>query len=313
MSIEFRCTACREILTVPDEAAGRQARCPKCDAMMPIPAVSPEASPVPNFSDFPSDQSSSKPAISATDIPHHTVPSELNPYASPAAVDEIDGPNLIGGTPLKRAGLPWDDAPRGFSAWKRTMTLVMLSPGVAFSRMRIRGGVVVPFRFAALGVILGYFAVCVWLLPVRVFLDGIPLIPRHLDTEGLLWVLLAAVVGLAIWLTILLPIMVLIGLSTLSVIHHSALRLIGAGKGGFEATFRVNAYSVGSLAWIAVIPFVGHLIAFVIAQVCAAIGFSKAHDTTFSKALIAALTPLALLIAAWFAVFIYVFLVFNNL
>lgn len=39
MAIDFRCTQCGRMLRVPDETAGRQAQCPACQAVLPIPAA----------------------------------------------------------------------------------------------------------------------------------------------------------------------------------------------------------------------------------------------------------------------------------
>jgi hypothetical protein len=40
MAIEFRCTQCGKLLRTGDETAGRQAKCPECGTVMPIPAAS---------------------------------------------------------------------------------------------------------------------------------------------------------------------------------------------------------------------------------------------------------------------------------
>ncbi|MBX3414890.1 MAG: hypothetical protein KF708_19555 [Pirellulales bacterium] len=40
MPIEFRCTNCEKLLRVPDETAGRQAKCPACDTVLAIPHAS---------------------------------------------------------------------------------------------------------------------------------------------------------------------------------------------------------------------------------------------------------------------------------
>jgi len=40
MPIEFRCTQCQKLLRVPDETAGRQAKCPACDTVLTIPSAS---------------------------------------------------------------------------------------------------------------------------------------------------------------------------------------------------------------------------------------------------------------------------------
>lgn len=41
MPIEFHCTRCGRLLRVPDDAAGQQARCPECGAVMPVSADAP--------------------------------------------------------------------------------------------------------------------------------------------------------------------------------------------------------------------------------------------------------------------------------
>jgi hypothetical protein len=43
MPIEFRCGQCNQLLRVPDDSAGKNARCPKCQALMTVPAASGEA------------------------------------------------------------------------------------------------------------------------------------------------------------------------------------------------------------------------------------------------------------------------------
>jgi phage FluMu protein Com len=40
MTIEFRCGQCNQLLRVPDNSSGKNARCPKCKALMQIPAAS---------------------------------------------------------------------------------------------------------------------------------------------------------------------------------------------------------------------------------------------------------------------------------
>src|SRR5262245_51774779 len=44
MPIEFRCGQCNQLLRVPDDSAGKHARCPKCQALMTVPASSSLAS-----------------------------------------------------------------------------------------------------------------------------------------------------------------------------------------------------------------------------------------------------------------------------
>jgi hypothetical protein len=91
MPIEFRCPACQQQLRVPDESAGKNAKCPKCGTIaaipsanlaagappppsLPPPLVSPPASP---FGD--AEQPGRNPFAEKS-----PPPPSLNPYASPA-------------------------------------------------------------------------------------------------------------------------------------------------------------------------------------------------------------------------------------
>src|SRR5690606_26481769 len=40
MPIEFRCSQCQKLLRTPDDTAGKQAKCPSCGAVVPIPETS---------------------------------------------------------------------------------------------------------------------------------------------------------------------------------------------------------------------------------------------------------------------------------
>jgi hypothetical protein len=96
MAIEFRCTQCGQQLRVPDESAGRTARCPKCSSLMTIPAGG-SAAPLPSaasppFADIPPSPYPSSPYPSSpyppppkpADSPFAATPhsASVNPYAS---------------------------------------------------------------------------------------------------------------------------------------------------------------------------------------------------------------------------------------
>jgi DNA-directed RNA polymerase subunit RPC12/RpoP len=40
MAIEFRCASCQQLLKVPDDSAGKNARCPKCSSLVVVPGAS---------------------------------------------------------------------------------------------------------------------------------------------------------------------------------------------------------------------------------------------------------------------------------
>ena len=55
MPIEFRCTGCQQQLRVPDESAGKNAKCPKCGAVVVVPSAL--GAPFPGISSTPQPQS----------------------------------------------------------------------------------------------------------------------------------------------------------------------------------------------------------------------------------------------------------------
>lgn len=82
MSIEFRCGQCGKLLRTGDETAGKQAKCPSCGAVQPIPTAW-IAAPLPpphggESMGNPFGASASPPSLPATS-------GEVNPYQSPAS------------------------------------------------------------------------------------------------------------------------------------------------------------------------------------------------------------------------------------
>jgi len=93
----------------------------------------------------------------------------------------------------------------------------------------------------------------------------------------------------------LLPILLTIGFFIMSGIFHICLMVVGAGKRGFETTFRVVAYA-SSAQVFAIVPFLGGFIIVIYNLVLWTIGFRESHRTTTGRALIAVLLPMAIMI-----------------
>jgi hypothetical protein len=94
---------------------------------------------------------------------------------------------------------------------------------------------------------------------------------------------------------ILAPIFTAIGLFIgAGILHLLVMLIIGSGNAGFEATFRVSAYSsVTSLvSWIPVIGWIASLYGIYLAIV----GMREVHSTTTGKAAIVVLIPAAVVI-----------------
>jgi hypothetical protein len=75
---------------------------------------------------------------------------------------------------------------------------------------------------------------------------------------------------------------------------HLLLALQGAGRRGFEATFRTVAYAHGSGAMFGLIPFIGSSIGVVWALAVAVPGLAEMQETDTGTAAVAVLAPAVL-------------------
>ena len=91
---------------------------------------------------------------------------------------------------------------------------------------------------------------------------------------------------------ILIPLFVVIGLFIGSAIVHVCLMIVGGANHSFETTFRVVAFSQGSVGPLQMIPVCGGLISAVWGLVCNCIGLARAHDTDTGRAVLAVFLPL---------------------
>ena len=74
MPIDLNCSGCGKRLRVPDDSAGKQARCPACGEISTVPESAMQRDPIPNLSDNP-----------FADMPTPSAPVSDNPYQSPSA------------------------------------------------------------------------------------------------------------------------------------------------------------------------------------------------------------------------------------
>lgn len=87
------------------------------------------------------------------------------------------------------------------------------------------------------------------------------------------------------------PVLVTIGLFIQAGLTHGLLVLLGGGRLGFEATFRVAAYSEAATILL-LIPICGSTIALVWSLVILILGLYNIHDTAPWKAVLAVLAPM---------------------
>jgi phage FluMu protein Com len=275
MPIEFRCHQCGKLLRTADDTAGKQAKCPSCGAIQSIP--------------YPSDPGGGSDALSGPPppvanpfaAPAHGRPTGLdadNPYVSPMYPE---APHRAAFEDYPRGGPPWERDGASIGSFIATLRLAYGSINGFFSSMRREGGIGWPFGFALAGAIVGF--VGVWLFTFTPFLllaDEPDLPPPPLEY------LLVSVC----WL-VFVPFGVVMHTLMWAGLLHLSLMLVGGARFGFETTYRVVAYSVGSMAPLFLIPMCGMCAAAIAQLVFFGVGVTYAHEISGGKGALAVLLP----------------------
>jgi hypothetical protein len=187
----------------------------------------------------------------------------------------------------RRQGAPWERRSE-LGLWQGaygTLKSVLLNPRDLFRGLGPSNGMGEPLAFGWLTGSLGGMFSFFWqflILSGALFVSEPALVGG--TTAGL--VFLAAM--------IIIPLLVLLGLLLTSGIVHLLLLMVQGGKNGFEATFRVVAYSQAALVW-GVIPFIGGPVGGIWQLVVQVVGLREIHETSYARVIIAFLIPVALL------------------
>lgn len=209
------------------------------------------------------------------------------------------GPHETGqesGTGSDRSGAPWESrSGNGFvRGLYHTFKGVLFSPVSFFKGLAFSGGLGEPLAFGllagAVGKMFGFF----W--PVMMVSGGLfPFKGAILGqlSSGLIFLILVVAV----------PICVTLSMFIYSAILHLLLLMVRGGNNGFEATFRVVAYSQAAQAW-ELLPVVGSWIGGIWQLVVQVIGLREIHGVSYSRIIVAFLLPLAFLFVVIIAVVI---------
>jgi hypothetical protein len=318
MTIEFRCSQCNQLLRVPDASAGKNARCPKCSALMQVPSgggfgdgapppppptnaglpgvgapVPPPAGGSDPFSFLKDDAGKSTGASPTSPPPKGSFGDttgsapNVNPYASPAGSSYAYQP---AGVPYgTRPGLPWEAKGQSVGTWWETTKLCMTQPTNAFSIMRQYGGLGQPMLYCGYGLAAGFVGQMIWFLPLMLVMG---LVAGQGGEGGEA----AAAIGIQIVMSVFQGVMgvligATIGLLIGAAILHVCLMVVGGARQGYETTLRVLGYAQGSIAWMNVIPIVGPLVGAIWGLVIEIIGVARAHEIDTGKAALAVLLP----------------------
>jgi hypothetical protein len=187
--------------------------------------------------------------------------------------------------PAPRSGLPWDERQtKGLlNAFIETLKMVLSKPVAAFTAMKREGGLGEPLLYAVIGGTFGGVFAVTYNFALRSF-------GSFGDRHGAMEHLFGGIGW--IFLLVLTPLFVAIGMFVASAILHVCLMIVGGAKQSFETTFRVVCFAEGSASPLLVIPFCGGFIVGIWKIVLYCIGLARAHETDTGRAVIAVLLPL---------------------
>ncbi len=168
-----------------------------------------------------------------------------------------------------------------------TIKGVLLSPGRFFHRMPTRLGLAQPLLFAVVLGVVAAFITWMWTLAG----SSLQALLRDNVSEAVR----APFVSFGLFL--LSPVIVAMGVFIKAGLFHLLLMLTGGNRLGFEATFRVSAYSQAG-AILALVPFCGSAVGVLWILVVSVIGLYSIHETEPWKAVVAVLAPMVLCLAA---------------
>ncbi len=199
-----------------------------------------------------------------------------------------------------RTGTPWEQRSE-LGLWQglcQTMKGVLFSPENLFNSMPHKGGFIEPLAFGLLFGSLGSMFALFWQVfflstRLRSMLGDFNL--GHL-TLGILFAVTI----------ILIPFFVVLGMFLWSAIWHLLLLIVGGANKGYEATFRVVAYSRATQIWL-LIPFIGGVICWIWQLVVQIIGFRNTHETSYARVVFALIIIVAFFIFLFFVFFLFLF------
>lgn len=235
---------------------------------------------------------------------------EISEFYPKAGIDTAEtgeekghaGPGEEEGKDLKRHGSPWENR-SNFGLWQgiyQTLKSVLFSPEKLFRTLTYKGGIKEPLAFgllvACLGAMTGFF----WkflILSGGLLSFAYPLFGQ----------LTAALIFL--FVIVIIPVSVTVFMFIYSGILHILLRILRAGQNGFEATFRVVAYSQAAQVWD-LIPFFGGPVALIWQFIVQIIGLREIHETSYLRVIIGLMIPVALIffLVIGVAVFLFMYL-----
>lgn len=189
------------------------------------------------------------------------------------------------------AAPPWESR-RALGFWSAlwlTWRDSLFRPVPFFRRLAPSGGYGPALGYSILLTLIGFLFSSYWSV-VEGLLAG-----SQGEEGGPLLILAGSFLALLLFLVVLIPLYVGLLYALVAIIHLGFV-VVGAGRRGFEATFRAVAYSSGTAAF-AIFPFFGPVLSSVWWAVVVFIAVREAQRTTNGRATLAFLIPVLVLVA----------------
>jgi len=216
------------------------------------------------------------------------LPNTVRRASAPSERGDLDSSNSVARV-KRRYQCPWEARSR-LGLWRgiyQTLKAVLFSPEDLFRNGKFEAGIREPLAY---GLLLGSMGAMISLFWQFLMLAGGI---AALDEPAVGRMAMSVVFLIVL---VFVPLFVLVSMFMYSGVLHLFLLLVRGGPRGFEATFRVVAYSQATQVW-ALIPFLGGWVAGIWQLVVQIIGLREIHETSYGRVIVAFLIPVAILLA----------------
>lgn len=216
--------------------------------------------------------------------------SEFEPQETPAR------PEIEFLEPAPAASIAWEGPKRGFfTRWWGTWADSTFHPIEFARRMPRTGGYSKPIAYAY-----GFFLQGLLIAVVLAALIGGVATLAGADIR---YQHTAIAVGVVLALFPLGYLAIAAGSFVAAAFWHLLVKILG-GKGSYQGTFRIVAYSAGAQVW-GLVPYIGGILQYVAQAILYYHGFRQVHGLSSTRAWIAILVPVILFVAGMIALFAF--------
>jgi hypothetical protein len=267
---------------LPDAAAGKQGKCPKCQGVVTVPAAMAAAPANPHDEEFWSELGAGNKSQQVQEEGSHGQPKQSDAQLLKRQLGKIEEQEVI-----KRTGLPWESSEEGpLDRYWDTAIAITNRPLETWATMKLGGGMGKPFGFLLTGALFGSFFNMMYALAAQgvVIFTLFKAIPQDKIPEGI-EVKIALALAAYFFAGFTLGIVgTLLGGYIQAGFLQLTLMMVGVKDASYEKTFRVVAFSQGTVLVWTVVPVLGGLFGLFILLITLTSGISVTYGISQGKA-----------------------------